>query len=549
MTQASSTESEDRQAGSIQGMIAALPKGTPRQVIEALERVFDMGGSHLPPQVFFETVEQSAIAISITDLNARILYANRAFTAVTGYAPAEVIGQNQSMLSFKTTPRSVYDAMWRTLQSQQNWSGRLVNRRKDGTRYLAELSVSPILDAEGRTSYFLGMHRDITAMQRLERQVQNQKALIESVVDVAPVAFALLDEKERVVLDNHEYKKLIGDLGVSEPAAHIVAALRASMGAAYDAARASGRGFTGQEVRCDRSGGRAPRWFACSGSWFEDEDASADAFFEPRPRSYMLLVMNEVTLIKRQQEVQRLGALRSVLAEGERTQSLREAIAGAIYQLQGPINLIEAATNMLGRRGAQHDTFALTGVLREAVAAGNRAIETLRASMPAVPDEAEVPVNINELLHEVLVLLTDRLLAAGVTVEWKPAPVLAPVPGRPTQLRNVFKQLIENAVEAMSEQRGGPRELRILTCPEVDGVGIYVEDSGPGIPDALRHRVFEPFFTTKRRAGGGAGMGLAMAQEIVTRHQGLIEIDPRHHEGCRMHLRFPGAARRRLEAA
>ena len=477
-----------------------------------------------------------------------MVYANRAFESVTGYTPAEIVGRNQSMLSFKTTPRSVYDAMWRTLQARQTWSGRLVNRRKDGTRYLAELSISPILDAQGGIAYYLGMHRDITAVQRLERQVQNQKTLIENVVDLAPVAFALLDERERVVLDNHEYKKLIGDLGMGEPAAHILAALRAAMGDAYDQARASGRGFSNQEVRCDRSGGRVPRWFSCSGSWFEDEDTGADAFFEPQHRRYMLLVINEISLIKRQQEEQRLNALRAVLAEGELTQSLREAIAGAIYQLQGPINLIEAAANMLGRRGVQHDALALVGVLREAVAAGNRAIETLRGSMPEEPAEAEIPVNVNELLHEVLVLLTDRLLAAGVTVEWKPAPVLQPVPGRPTQLRNVFKQLIENSIEAMNELRGAQRELRILTHPEADGVGVYMEDTGPGIPETLRRRVFEPFFTTKRAAGGSAGMGLAIAQEIVSRHQGLIEIDPNYGDGCRMHLRFP-VRRRRLEAA
>ncbi len=548
MKQSAQAGEADQQAGSLRGMIAALPKSTPRQVIETLERVFDMGGSHLPPQVFFETVEQSAIAISITNTQARVMYANRAFAEVTGYSPAEILGQNQSILSFKTTPRSVYDAMWRTLQAQQTWSGRLLNRRKDGSRYLAELTISPILDAEGGTAYYLGMHRDVTAEQRLERQVQNQKALIESVVDVAPVAFALLDERERVVLDNHEYKKLIGDLGVGEPAAHILAALRASLGTEFDAARASGRGFVNQEVRCDRSGGRAPRWFSCSGNWIEDQDTAADAFFEPRRRAYMLLVMNEVSLIKRQQEEQRMSALRALLAEGELTQSLREAIAGAIYQLQGPINLIEAAANMLGRRGVQHDALALGGVLREAAAAGNRAIETLRASMPLEPLEAEVPLNINELLHEVLLLLTDRLLAAGVTVEWKPAPVLAPVQGRPTQLRNVFKQLIENAIEAMSEQRAAPRELRILTCPEGEGVGVYVEDSGPGIPEELRRRVFEPFFTTKHNRGGSAGMGLAVTQEIVNRHEGLIEIDSRHQEGCRMHLRFP-IHHRTLEAA
>ncbi len=544
MKQMSAPIPEDAHAGTIQGVIQALPKRTPRQVIETLERIFNMGGSKLPPQLFFETVEQSAIAISITDTSARILYANRAFEAVTGYRPEEVIGQNESILSFRNTAAPVYGEMWRALKANQPWSGLLVNRRKDGARYLAELMISPVLDPEGRPAYFLGMHRDVTAMHRLERQVQNQKALIENVIDLAPIAFALLDENERVVLDNHEYKKLIGDLGVSEPAAHLLGALRATMGAAYEQARSDGRGFLNQEVRCDRPGGHAPRWFSCSGSWFEEHEGGTDAFFEPGRRAYMLLVMNEITALKRQQEEQRVSALRSVLAQGELTQSLREAIAGAMYQMQGPINLIEAAANMLLRRGGQHDAGALVGVLREAVRAGHRAMETLRDSMPTEAPEAIISLNLNELLHEVLVLLTDRLLAAGVTVEWKPAPVLASIQGRPTQLRNVFKHLIVNAIEAMNELRRQPRELRIRTCLEGEAVGIAIEDTGPGIPETLRLKVFEPFFTTKHSAGHSAGMGLAMAQEVVRRHNGMIEIDPRYHEGCRMHLRLPTGARR-----
>ena len=62
------------------------------------------------------------------------------------------------------------------------------------------------------------MHRDITEMHRLERVVRNQKKLIESVVDAAPMAFALLDPTGRVILDNQEYKKLVSDLHVKEPA-------------------------------------------------------------------------------------------------------------------------------------------------------------------------------------------------------------------------------------------------------------------------------------------------------------------------------------------
>lgn len=532
-------------AETFEGVMEALPKSTPQQVIDALARVLDMGGSKLPPHVFFETVQQSSVAISITDTRARILYANRAFEQVTGYGAAEVVGQNESILSFKTTPKAVYEAMWQSLQGHKPWSGVLVNRRKNGSRYLAELTVSPILDQQGRTAYFVGMHRDVTALHRLERQVQNQKALIESVVDLAPVAFALLDEESRVVLDNQEYKKLIGDLGRAEPAAYMLAALRDAMGDAFEQARRNGRGFIHQEVRCEGQGGRETRWFSCSGSWFEEQDPSADAFFEPQRRAYLLLVMHEISALKRRQEAERLSTLRTVLAEGELAQSLREAIAGAIYQMQGPVNLISAAANMLSRRGAQVDSKALLGVLNEALEAGQKAMETLGASMPEEPQEADAPLNLNEVLRDTLALLTPPLLAAGITVDWKPAPVLANVRGRRMQLLNVFKQLMENAIEAMNGSRRPQRELRVMTAPDGDGINVFIEDSGPGIPEALRLKVFEPFFTTKHPVSRNAGMGLAMAQEVVSRHQGLIEIDPRFEEGCRIRLRFPVSRRGR----
>ena len=106
------------------------------------------------------------------------------------------------------------------------------NKREDGSRYLADVTITPVVDGEGLTTHFLGMHRDVTEVHRLERQVQNQKTLIESVVDAAQVAIVLLDEKERVLLDNQEYKKLIGELG-KEPAVKILAAMREQLGDAF----------------------------------------------------------------------------------------------------------------------------------------------------------------------------------------------------------------------------------------------------------------------------------------------------------------------------
>ena len=76
------------------------------------------------------------------------------------------------MLSSKSTPASVYQALWKSIKAQRVWRGKLVNHGKTGEEYLAELTISPVLNPGGRVSYYLGMHRDITELQPLFKLVQ-----------------------------------------------------------------------------------------------------------------------------------------------------------------------------------------------------------------------------------------------------------------------------------------------------------------------------------------------------------------------------------------
>lgn len=492
---------------------------------------------NVPPHVFQQAVEQAALAISITDAKADILYTNPAFRQVTGYATDEVRGRNESLLSYKVTPRIVYETLWAQLMRQRVWNGMLVNRRKDGSRYLADLTITPVVDAEGKTTHFLGMHRDVTDMHRLKRQVENQKALIESVVDAAPVAVVLFDENQQVILDNQEYKKLIGDLG-REPAHTLLAAMGARMGAEFDRLRQSGRGFGSQEIRLDHPR-RPPRWFSCTGTPVEEQDVSADAFYEPSRRRYLLLTIQEISALKRQEEEIRTAGLRALLTERDRIQSLRETMAGAVFQLEGPLNILAAALNMNGRRGAQGELTPLLATLEEALRSGRQALETMRACIPEEVDEPAQAVQLNAVLTDVLRVMTPELLAAGIVVEWSPAETLPEVGGRPRQLATLFRQLLANAIEAIQESRRQHRDIRMTTGLEGDHVVVLIEDSGPGIPPEWQLKAFEPFFTTKGANQQHIGMGLTMAQDIVARHGGVIEIDPETTEGCRVCVRLP----------
>lgn len=497
-------------------------------------------GDGVPTHLFRQAVEQAALAISITDARANILYANAAFQRITGYGQQEVIGHNESILSYHVTPKLVYESLWAQIQRQRPWNGLLVNKRKDGNRYLADVTITPVVGKEGHTTHYLGMHRDVTEVHRLERQVQNQKTLIESVVDAAQVAIVLLDEQERVLLDNQEYKKLIGDLG-KEPAAKLLAALRAQMGEVFTKAYEKHRNIAAREIFIEHPN-RPARWFSCAISWFEEHDVGADAFYDPQRRHYLLLTIQDISELKRQQEALRINSLRSLLSEQERIQGLRETLAGAVYQLEGPLNMLGAAANMMGRRREAGSDVPAASAIEEAIRKSREVLETLRACIPDQGKEAMQPVNLNEVLADVLKLATASLLGAGIVVEWAPSAESSVVSGHPAQLTNLFKQLVANAIEAVNERRGGQRELRLSCTSRPDHVEVFVEDSGPGVADELRLRIFQPFFTTKGASKQHLGLGLAMAQEVVSRHGGTIDVDPEYRTGCRVRVQLPFAA-------
>jgi nitrogen fixation negative regulator NifL len=536
----------DNLTETLKTFLAAPPADMPANVITELAQAVLPGGGLLPPRLFYEAVEQSSFAISITDLKANILYVNSAFEHVTGYNRSEIIGQNKSILSDKSTPSLVYETLWGRLLQQKPWTGLLLNRRQDGEGYLAEVNITPVLNAEGKTTYYLAMHRDVTELHRLEQQVKNQKALIESVVDAAPVVIALFDENGQLILGNQKYQRLIKELHGHQSNNIFLKTIQEMMGEQWMHLHAKKGSFNDQEVRITPGGYHHPRWFVCSGTWFQERDGSADAFFEVRQQSYLLLVANEVTLLKRQQEELRMNALRALLAEEELTEGMRETLAGAIHQLQGPMNLISAALEMLKRRaqsqrnGDDHYHY-LCQTLQETLAVSNQALENLHQGLPLAENQEEIasPINLNELLKDVLIIFTHRLLTQGIVVDWKPALMLPSLLGHISRLRGMFKQLIDNAIDAMKNNRH-ERELRITTAHDEEMITVTIEDTGSGIPAQWRFKVFEPFFTTKK-AERRTGMGLAAVQETVNLHAGTIHIDPEYTTGTRFILQFPTA--------
>jgi nitrogen fixation negative regulator NifL len=489
--------------------------------------------------LYAETVEQAPVAISITDDKANIQYVNKAFTETTGYASQEIIGCNESILSDRQTPAAVYQSLWNTILAKKTWNGCLINRHKDGTRYLAELTIAPIVDAEEKITHYIGMHRDITEEHNLEQQVTNQKKMIETVFDSIPVAAVLLNASLASVLANRMYHTLAHELESADPSKLFIEILKKELAAGWDKLQLSCTGFKNHEVRIDLGGHLPARWFECSGNWFAHHN-TIDAFFGEPGENYLLLTLNDITRQRKHEETIRINAMRALIAEEEKTRSVREAIQGAIHHIHGPLNQLNAARTLLNRRADAPENQALLDIFDQIILAEQHSIAQLESCMPTSINHADAKLNINQLLHETIVVLTDRLLASGIVVEWKPAATLPMLIGKENPLRSAFKYLVENAIDAMNEAATVKRELKITTRADSNMIYITIEDTGPGLSPDLYLRAFEPFFTTRKndKRGRHSGMGLAMAQEIINQHLGIIQFDPDYHEGCRVKLQF-----------
>jgi PAS domain S-box-containing protein len=117
-------------------------------------------------------IEQASEAVVIADRQGNIQYVNPAFEASTGYTRAEAIGRNPNILKSGVHDQQFYASMWQTLINKQVWRGRLTNRRKNGTLYKEDVTISPVLDGFGEVINYVALKRDVTREELLEQQLQ-----------------------------------------------------------------------------------------------------------------------------------------------------------------------------------------------------------------------------------------------------------------------------------------------------------------------------------------------------------------------------------------
>jgi PAS domain S-box-containing protein len=122
-------------------------------------------------------IEQAGEAVVITDPQGTIEYVNPAFTLITGYDRDEVLGKNTRILKSGKQDPAFYDQLWAAILKGETWRGEMINRRKDGSTYTEQMSITPVRGARGNITHFIATKQDITERKLLEEQLRQAQKM------------------------------------------------------------------------------------------------------------------------------------------------------------------------------------------------------------------------------------------------------------------------------------------------------------------------------------------------------------------------------------
>jgi nitrogen fixation/metabolism regulation signal transduction histidine kinase len=225
------------------------------------------------------------------------------------------------------------------------------------------------------------------------------------------------------------------------------------------------------------------------------------------------------------------------LAQAQRDAAWGEVARRLAHEIKNPLTPIQLSAERLERKLAPK----LDRPDQETLTRGAQTIIAQVAAMKHMVDDFAVyarqarpgtmqAVDLGALLLDVLALYDN--LRPHVSLSLPPEPLT--VQGEPTRLRQVFHNLLHNAIDAQGEIPEPHYDIALER--RGDEVALEFRDGGPGFPDAVLHRAFEPYVTTKAK---GTGLGLAIVKKIVDEHHGRVELANASPRGARVTLIFP----------
>ncbi len=517
--------------GHVDGAVMVIRDVTERELIAQRLRMLS------------RAVEESPAAVSMTDIHGVIDYVNARFLAMTGYSEAEALGQTHKLIASGDTAPEVVEAMWAALTAGNEWSGDLLNRRRDGSKYWSHNLITPLRNSDGNVSHYLAISEDISAQRELEqralaahaateqalRDLAEQERRVRMLTDNVPALINYFDTDYKIVYCNEPYARQFGferDQALGRP-------LRELLGdRIYDEIAPFREGaMAGNEVfyEAERDG----QTFAVTMRPARDEHGAVRGVYA---------LMLDVTEDKRI-----AGELKEALRGAEAANVTKgQFLANISHEIRTPMNAIIGLSELLLRT-------RLDDRQRDYLQKEHRSALLLLGLLNDVLDFSKIesgqlrldphPFRLDDMLEQIADLYGDSANEKGVEFVIDIAPDLPGVViGDSLRVTQVLSNLCSNAVKFTAE--GQITLAMAIEQPSSGGVRlkVTVSDTGIGMSPEQAAHVFDAFAqadaSTTRRYGG-TGLGLTICRNLGELMGGELYAESESGRGSQFHFTVP----------
>jgi PAS domain S-box-containing protein len=473
-----------------------------------------------------------------TDEMGYILSGNTALLELSGFKREDLIGEHASILAAEDKEinenvmektAELYEKGFAIYESQ-------VKNIKNGKITDLECTSSLIKDDNGEDVAAIGIMRDITERKIAEEILKQSEEKYQNLIENANDAVLSINQEGIIVTLNkkteemygYTREELLGKSVILLVPPHRRAEQKKGLENLKTITKVVGFRKTMETIAFGKDG----KEFPVETSMFGSE------------------IHGEYILTSFIRDISERKKMEQHLLQSEKLKSLGELAGGVAHDFNnilaavlGRVQLLKRQFNPpMGEREKRKSMFDLKAGLEVIERASLDGADTVRRIQEfcrrSVDDKNFTQVDVNELIDNALEFTRVRWKndaeSKGIKIRIKKElSPLNPTLGSSSELREVFTNLINNAIDAMP--KGG--EIRVRSFMDDSSAVIKIEDTGGGIPKNLKDRVFDPFFTTK--GVKSTGLGLSVSYGIINRHQGTITADSVEGEGTTFTLTFP----------
>jgi PAS domain S-box-containing protein len=458
-----------------------------------------------------------------------LVYVNRAFVAMTGYEPQEVIGRNCRFLNRDAADRETRTAIREALAAGREVHTTVRNRRKDGTFFWNALRVSPIRDDSGIVTHFVGIQQDVTEQVELQRSLEETNETLKAILNVNPDAILTVDKDQRITSFNPAAEELFGWPRRAVLGRRIDVLIPTDKTAGH-ADKAAAYIADPQAVSGGMAGNRVLSGLRRDGTVFPV--AVSLARYERHGEPAVVATARDMTdVVRANEELQSLSEelRRQLVIAEEASEAKSRFLANMSHELRTPLNAIIGFAELLKMRAAEQEkpdgSSEYLDLIRDS---GQHLLLLINDILDLARIESE-GLDVELERADPCELIKAAVAMADPLAQRKSIRLQTDLPVRPAVYcdRRAMQQSLLNLISNAVKYSEAGTTVRISASEHAGEVAIAVSDEGLGIDPSLIDSIGKPFLRAADpivASEEGTGLGLAITKALMERQGGRLTL-------------------------